>query len=154
MGCVSRKSVTKLFATISSIPSRWALCRSMYSVHMFLKDWSCAPWTVVGLIFGAMLVGVPFGQLCWWALYKLRMWFSGRWGSARFSKESVEPVRTTRDVHRTQHVDVMWSLNTTWISLWIYIFLTVYPVLCYVITNHIDESKRVLSVSLTSSWQN
>ena len=34
-----------------------------FSAHMFLKDWSCAPWTVVGLIFGAMLFGVPFGQV-------------------------------------------------------------------------------------------
>jgi len=72
-----------------------------------ITDWSCTPWTTVGLIFGAMLFGVPVGQLFWWALYKLRMWFSGSCGSARFSKESVEPLRTTREVHRTQHVAVM-----------------------------------------------
>jgi len=72
-----------------------------------VTDWSCAPWTVVGLIFGAMILGVPIGQLFWWAIYKLRMLFSGWCGSARFNKETVEPVRTTREVHRTQHVDVM-----------------------------------------------
>ena len=35
----------------------------------------------------------------------------------RFSKESVEPLRTTREVHRTQHVAVMWSSTPKWTSL-------------------------------------
>jgi len=60
-----------------------------------MLDWSCAPWTAVGNILGGMFIGVPFAQLCWWALYKLRMWISGRCGSARFSKETMEPVRIT-----------------------------------------------------------
>merc|ERR1712210_166555 len=57
-----------------------------------LLDWSCAPWTAVGYILGGVLFAVPFTQLCWWALYKLRMWVSGRCGSARFSEETLEPV--------------------------------------------------------------
>ena len=46
----------------------------------------------------------------------------------RFSKETVEPLRTTREVHRTQHVAVMWSstpvsvivipLDLHWPNLW------------------------------------
>jgi len=56
-----------------------------------ILDWSCAPWTTVGVILGMMLIGVPCAQLFWWALYKLRMWISGRCGSARLSKEPSEP---------------------------------------------------------------
>ena len=35
---------------------------------MFLKDWSCAPWTAVGNILAGMFIGVPFAQvniICW-----------------------------------------------------------------------------------------
>ena len=31
--------------------------------NVLFQDWSCAPWTVVGLIFGAMILGVPIGQV-------------------------------------------------------------------------------------------
>ena len=31
--------------------------------NVLCQDWSCAPWTVVGLIFGAMILGVPIGQV-------------------------------------------------------------------------------------------
>ena len=30
---------------------------------MFLKDWSCAPWTAVCVMLGTVLIGVPFGQV-------------------------------------------------------------------------------------------
>ena len=84
MGCASLWYVTKLCATISSILSWWAplSCASSYAVYpyplvslfeaylwllntilMFLKDWSCAPWTAVSIILGAVLIGVPFAQV-------------------------------------------------------------------------------------------
>ena len=46
---------------------------------MFLKDWSCAPWTAVGYILGGVLFAVPFTQvniICWLQYIWRLMYFS------------------------------------------------------------------------------
>jgi len=96
--CLTQNST--LIEDITEISIRHGMCQLQVCDKVVCDDfiypaldWSCDPLTAICVLSVTMIIGVPFSQLFWWTLYKLRIWLSRRFGSARFDKETEEPAR-------------------------------------------------------------